>query len=337
MFRKFLTAVLALVLILGLVACGKEEQQGAVVVNGEEAALCPWDLDVVEAAKKDGRIHYYFMASHGLFMDAEANHPDKWGDSCLVVFPDGQTMLIDGGMEAYGPVLVANLKRMGIEKLDYVMMSHSHNDHCYGLLCKGGVLENFPVGKIFWTGIVCEYWKDMDLVARCEELGHTLEALKQGDVRTFGDVTMEVLWPEDGYIGTGLNDTTELNNKSLVVRFDYKGHASLFTGDLYEAAETEVVDSRGEKLDVDLLKVCHHGSPTSSSLQFLQAVSPKVAVATGYQEVTLKLTERFGSVGAKLVYDRMNGYIHVSSDGTQLEYETDQTRSKGESKIIPLN
>lgn len=322
--------LLTLLLLAGSWGCTRAENQTATeptqTQTDAQVIYCPWELDVVAQAKETGQIYYYFMASHGLFMSAEENHPDKWGDACLVVFPNGQTMLIDGGMAAYAPVLVENLKRLGIERLDYVMMSHSHNDHCYGLLVEGGVFDNFPVGKIYWTGITCAYWEDMDLVAVCEEHGYPMEALQRGDVRQFGDVTMEVLWPQPGFIGTSLNDTTALNNQSLVVRFDYKEHSSLFTGDLYREAELQVIEAAGEKLDVDLLKVCHHGSPTSSCLEFLTTVTPKVAVATGYQDVTMSMIERFDSVGAKLLYDRYNGYVCVSSDGIDMKCDTFQTR-----------
>ena len=330
--KKFLIALLAICMMLSLFACGKKKTGGSPTeaTKPEEDGItyCPWELDASAQAKKDGSIHYYFMASYGLFMSEKENHPDKWGDSCLIVFPSGETMLIDGGMEAYGPVLVQNLQRLGVKKLDYVVMSHSHNDHCYGLLKPGGVFENFEVGQIYWTGIACAYWEDVDLEAVCGEFGYPMQVLKKGDTLQFGEVSVEVLWPEAGLAGTPLNDTTEINNQSLVMRFDYKNHSSLFTGDLYAEAEAQVVELAGEKLDVDLLKVCHHGSPTSSSLLFLMAVRPTVAVATGYQDVTVEMEERFATVGGELLYDRYHGYVHVVSDGHTMTYDTHQTRAK---------
>lgn len=337
MKRNAIFVILAVLLLLSCCGCGPAQTQTPTteptqpVVEGEPGSVCPWELDAVAEAKKTGTIHYYFMASHGLFMSAEENHPYKWGDSCLVVFPNGETMLIDGGMEVYAPVLVKNLKRLGIEKLDYVMMSHCHNDHCFGLLRPGGVFENFPVGKIYWTGIISENWvadAGVDLLAECEKFGYPMEALQQGDVRQFGDATMEVLWPAPGRIGTGLDNATDLNNQSMVVRFDYKDHSSLFTGDLYTEAEQQVVEANGEKVDVQLLKAPHHGSPTSSSVAFLSAVTPKLAVATGYQDVTFDMIERYDAMGARLLYDQYNGYVHISSDGTEMTYDTLQTRRK---------
>lgn len=327
--KKIATILLAMAMVLSLFACGTNQTAKSAQTDEKQEddgiVYCPWKLDASAKAKQEQKIHYYFMASYGLFMSAEANHPEKWGDACLIALPDGKTMLIDGGMEVYGPVLVENLKRLGVEKLDYVIMSHSHEDHCFGILLEGGIFDNFEVGQVYWSGIACSYWEDIDVEAICQEHGYPLQALQQGQVHQFGEVTMEVLWPDKSLVGTAMDDT-DLNNNSLVLRFDYKDHSSLFTGDLYQEAEAQIVEVAGEKLDVDLLKAPHHGSPTSSSLAFLQAVKPEMAVATGYQDVTVDMEERYDGVGADLYFDRYNGYVHVESDGTDLTVDTHQTR-----------
>ena len=325
MTKKLLACVFVLLLVFSISAC-----KGEHTITTEDSGIvyCPWNVDAVALAKEAGQIHYYFMASYGRVKSENENHPYKWGDACLIVFPDGRTMLVDGGVEAYGPVLVENLKWLGVKKLDYVVMSHSHNDHCFGLIKEGGVFENFQVGQIYWTGITCAYWEGTDLEAICADFGYPMQVLRQGDSLQIGQVLVKVLWPAAGLAGTPMEDTAQLNNHSLVMRFDYKNHSALFTGDLYEEAEGLVMDGGGDQLSVDLLKVCHHGSPTSGSYKFLLVVGAELAVATGYQDVTWDMVERYRSVGTELLYDRYHGYIHVSSDGETMTYDTDQSRAK---------
>jgi beta-lactamase superfamily II metal-dependent hydrolase len=101
----------------------------------------------------------------------------------------------------------------------------------------------------------------------------------------------------------------------MVFRFDYGEHSSLFTADIYTATETKLrgMYTNGE-LDADLMKVPHHGlALSSSSLAFLQAVTPEIAVATGSFDISATVAGRFDAVGTTLLEDRFHGYIHISS------------------------
>ena len=236
----------------------------------EVSKVIPWGADgpIQEQAVASGEMIICFMSGEGTKISggdsATAYSETKWGDSSLIVFPNGEVMLIDGGMSDYAPLLVENLQSLGITKIDYVVLSHRHNDHYGGLLCRNGVLESFEIGVVYTSGVYHGDTSDpMKLESLCKKLDIPHEVLRQGEVRNIGDVTMEVLWPKPELIGTYADTTESINSTSLVLRFDYKDVSALFTGDLYVSGEKEMLASIDPaKLDVDILKIPHHGRST---------------------------------------------------------------------------
>lgn len=326
---RIVTALLAVVLVLGLTACGGEK--GVKVPSEYKDYVSPWELNVAEAAKADGKMHYYFMSAEGYMVNPGGQSSTKWGDSCLIVFPDGQTMLIDAGMAGHAPILTLNLQRMGIEKLDYFVLSHPHDDHGYGAVRDGGILHNFPVGQVYYSGVLNGDWSNPNILTElCKTKGYPCDILKRGDKLTVGEVSIEVLGPDPAMIGSTIVDNvTNVNNSSLVMRFDYGEHSSLFTGDVYKTAERELVNYDRAKLDVDLLKLPHHGGDTSNDSPFIYAVTAELAVATGFDPVDIAVFNRYKGTKTTILMDSEDGYVHVSSgkDGV-LAYETSRERSE---------
>lgn len=318
-------AVLVMLMLLGLTACGESGKAPAVAVPEElKEYVIPWQRDVIAEAKESGTMQFYFMASMGMDVGAEGSTEDsqKWGDSCLVVFPDGTTMLIDGGMPKYAPVLMINLKKLGVEKLDYVMVSHQHNDHQGGLVFDG-VMAQMEVGKVYYNGTLNEESTDPQRLEKfLKEHKIEGEILNAGDKLTIGGVSLEVLWPDESENGVLYDNATDLNNRSLVVRFDHGEFSALFVGDLYKEGEENVIARNGDKLDVDLLKIPHHGHKTSSSKEFGAATTPQIAVATGYVGMPNLQYYAYVQQGTRVMMDYMDGYIHVTghSDG-KVEWE----------------
>lgn len=215
---------------------------------------------------------------------------------------------------------------MKIKRLDYVLFSHQHSDLTHGALKEGGIFDHFEIGQVYWNGIYNANWKVVSMENICQEKNIPLQILRKGDTLDFGQVQAEVLWPLENMAGTTIEEETELNNNSIVIRLDYKDHSSLFTGDLYKQGEANMVEANADKLDVELLKVPRHGQNTSSSLFFAGAVMPKLAVATGYHTIIAKTIETYENTGATFLDDQYHGYIHVASDGTELTYDTDHSR-----------
>lgn len=296
------------------------------------AYLTPYETDVIAQAKADGKIHYYFMASEQLWLRKSHNN-EKWGDSCLIVFPDGQTMLVDSGYQDMGPLIWRNLHRMGVTKLDHLVISHPHSDHYGGAfgytpdgvnIAETGFLENIEVKQVYINGIDLdsEYGHELIMLS-CEKYNIPVTVLKPGDTMNFGEVKAEILWPVMEGVTSNMTDLTkDLNDTSILIRFDYGEHSSLFVGDLYKRGEGWLLDTIDvSKLDADFLKLPHHGRNTSSSQAFVEAVTAELAVATGREGV--EMVDSYTALGATVLNDGDNGYIHITADqnGT-LTYET---------------
>ena len=301
-----------------------------------EPALIPWGGEgaIVDQAVSSASMIICFMSGEGMIMTggaADSAFGDtKWGDGTLIAFPNGQTMLIDGGMASYAPLLLKNLEALGIDKLDYVVLSHRHDDHYGGLLCLHGVLESVKVGTVFSTGIYNGESSDpARLEAKALEHGVECVRLHKGDAMEFGGVRMEVLWPEADSFGVSTSTTEDTNNSSLVLRFDYGDVSALFTGDLYKSGEIALITSLDDttKLDADILKIPHHGRPTSSSRDFVDAVTPKVAVALGAVIMDTAVYSTYVRDGAKVFMDVYDGYVKVTTDGRDLSYECSRSRN----------
>lgn len=282
-----------------------------------EYYMTPYIRDVRAEAIADGQIHYYFMAGKGMIMNPENNDAaaGKWGDSCLVVFPNGETMLIDTGYAVQAPVIAGSLKRMGITTLDYLVITHPHSDHYGGAFGAGSTfLDEIGVEQVYYDD---GQYPDNSFVGVieevCTERNIPYATLKMGDVLTFGGVTMTMLWPGSELSAEDLAIDDAENKYSMVFRFDYGEHSSLFTADIYTYTETKLRElyTNGE-LDVDLMKVPHHGIG-QSSLAFVQATSPEIAVSTGYHVISSDITDRYISEGVTLLEDIYHGYIHIAS------------------------
>lgn len=285
-----------------------------------------WDKEqsIQEEARETASMIICFMSGEAAQIsggDAASVFGDtKWGDSALIAFPSGDTMLIDGGMSDYAPLLTENLRTLGIDHIDCVMLTHRHDDHYGGLLCPGGVLDSFEVGCIYSSGIYNGKSSDPAKLERIAgEKQIPVQTLACGDSAEFGETVMEVLWPLPGQEGTASSSVEDCNNQSLVVRFTYGEVSALFTGDLYTSGETLLLAEHGaQALQSDILKIPHHGRQTSSSKDFLEAVSPQIAVATGAIPMDMGTYTKYVQAGAEVYMDLYDGYVQITTDGTDI-------------------
>ena len=121
--------------------------------------------------------------------------------------------------------------------------------------------------------------------------------------------------------------TPDINNNSIVLRIDYGDFSALFTGDIYMLKENELVKEKPELLDVDLLKIPHHGHTTSNGRRFGDAVTPQLAVATGRIVLDSSVYYNYTKHGSKVLMDYCDGYIHVTTDGSEISWEHSRERT----------
>lgn len=198
------------------------------------------------------------------------------GDSTLIVTPQNKTILIDGGGSSTYDVgkntLIPYLLDRKIKEIDYVIISHFDQDHVGGIL---SVLKEFKVGKVIIgkQGDECEQYQEFCKIVKDRKISAVV--VKKGDIINIEkDIQIKILFPDNDLISENV-----LNNNSLVMKFEYKDFKMLFTGDIEAVAEEALVKmySHGE-LGANVLKVPHHGSKSSSTQKFLEAVNADIAL-----------------------------------------------------------
>lgn len=193
-------------------------------------------------------------------------------DCELIFLPDGKILLIDAGNRGDGEEIVAYLKGKNISKIDYVVATHPHADHIGGM---SDVIDSFEIGKIFVPRVASSDVPTTktyeDFLTSVQNKGLKLSAAKAGTTLFEGaDYKADCFAPCS-------EDYKELNDYSVVIKLSYGIHSFLFTGDAESLSENEMLNA-GYNLNSDVIKLGHHGSHSSSSEEFLKAVSPRYAV-----------------------------------------------------------
>lgn len=210
------------------------------------------------------------------------------GDSLLIVFPDGETMLVDaGGFPGMGKmvrkpqidvgedVVSPYLWSRRIHRLDYCVLTHGHSDHMDGL---PAILDNFHP-RVLWIGAepVTPEWRNVERHAQADDVPIQSRDRSSRPVE-IGGAHLRFLAPAPDYVPGNV----AVNNDSLVIEIVFGRRSVLLTGDAEAPVEDDMVAS-GVLRPVTLLKVGHHGSKTSSSEEFLNAISPRFAfISDGY-------------------------------------------------------
>ena len=285
-----------------------------------ERYLIPRTYD--SAARTDGKLHFFFMAGEGFPANPGGNNPEKWGDSCVAVFPNGQVILIDTGMPAYAPVLLENLRRLGVTHLDHLILTHQHDDHTGAVYAPDGLLDHFKVSQGWWSGTYNGNWHDPQMLDKIFAAHHVpFQPLFEGASLQIGESSIRILSPaRDGE--TSCRDTEGINDTSIVLKIVYHSFSALFTGDIHPQKENELIRKYGDSLRADLLKMPHHGNNTSVSDLLPETVRPKIAAATGWECVTDIMEKHYRKTGTVILTDLLNGYIHISTDGENIYWET---------------
>lgn len=237
------------------------------------------------------------------------------GDSTLVITPDKKTMLIDAGTKESSKVLIDYLKNIGINSIDVFVLTHPHSDHIGGAV---DVMENFEVKQVLDSGFVhtsLTYEKYLDKI---DEKNIPFQVVKAGDKFSVGDMKAFILSPD--------KPQDDANNSSIVMRVTYKDFSCMFTGDVEEKIEEKIIKSYPNIRSV-CLKVAHHGSDTSSSKAFLEAVRPEVSVIhvgadNAYGHPSEIILKRLKNIGTKVYRTDLDGTIIIKSDGSDYSIES---------------
>lgn len=220
------------------------------------------------------------------------------GDSCFIKTSQNKTILIDGGgsesttFDIGKKTLIPYILDRGYNKIDYVIISHFDSDHVGGLLT---VMEELDVGIVVISkqGENSKNYEKFNKIVK--EKNIKVVVVGKGDrVKIDKDLYFDILWPNK----SKLISENILNNNSIVCKLYYKNFSMLFTGDIEEIAEKQILQEYMDNLEVfnsTILKVGHHGSKTSSIQEFLDVVKPKLSL------IGVGKNNKFGHPNAEVI------------------------------------
>lgn len=241
------------------------------------------------------------------------------GDCIFIALPSGKNMLIDTGSPSGGPKAVQYLKSMGIKKIDYLILTHPHDDHIGGIF---SIMSEFEVINFYDNGFgnfKSDIYRDYIKLVRKDLSKYNI--LQAGESFLFSNIRIEVLNPL-------LPPTGNLNNDSIVLRLIYGDIKILFSGDLGQLGEHRLLNL-GTELTGQILKAGHHGENNTSSDDFLKSVKPETAIISvsrinKYARPHREILSRLGQIGAKIYRTDLSGNIILKTDGKTYTIKTEK-------------
>lgn len=237
-------------------------------------------------------------------------------DSILVETPGGKSMLIDAGNNEDGDKVTSYIKGEGLNKVDVLVATHSHEDHIGGM---DTVVNNFDIGKVYMSHGTTTTKTYQDVLTAIQNKGLKITSAKSGgSIDLDPELKIDILAPHE-------NDVfQDLNNYSVVLKVTYKNNSFLLTGDAEDSSEVEMLMT-GADLKADVLKVGHHGSNSSTTDKFLQSISPKYAVISvgkgnDYGHPAQQTLDKLVAANVQVFRTDVDGTIVASSDGNTIAF-----------------
>jgi len=238
---------------------------------------------------------------------------------CILIKSNEKAMLIDAGNNDDAELIKSYLKIQNIKELEYVIGTHPHEDHIGSLDI---VINNFDIKNVIMPKKATTTKTFEDVITAIENKKLTITLLNVGDKYNIGDAEFTILSPVKEDYGSNLN------NYSVGILLIHGENKFIFTGDAEKEVEKDIIDTK-INIDADLMKMGHHGSTTSNIEEFLDEISPKIAVITcgvdnsyghPHQEILDTLTKR----NVATYRTDLQGNIIVTSNGKNIEIKTEK-------------
>ena len=238
------------------------------------------------------------------------------GDSILIQTPQKKNILIDAGTSTYGPRIEQYLKSKGIDTIHVLIATHPHADHIGGM---EHIINQFNIESVYMPKASTTTRTFENLLLAIQNKGLRINTARAGVVL---DVDSSIT---ARFVAPISENYSDLNQFSAVLRITYKNVSFLFTGDAGQLSENEMIAS-GVNLRANVLKVGHHGSSTSTTHAFLNAVRPEIAIipvgeSNRYGHPHQVVLDRLTQAGVRIFRTDTHGTIVISSDGTNIRID----------------
>jgi competence protein ComEC len=240
------------------------------------------------------------------------------GDASIIVAPDGKVVIIDSGPNE--SLILSYLQNLGISQIDLLIATHAHADHITGM---DKIIAKYKPKAFIDPGIPHTTATYQRMISAVDN--YAIDYYKGISRKiNLGSLTLTILPPATPFIRD-----SELNNNSVVVRLDFKDFSCLFTGDIEKTREGQLLAESRSNLNVDILKVGHHGSSSSSSPLFIKSVGPKIAViccgqGNKYGHPHQETLNALQSLGIKIYRTDLSGTVLIKTDGIDYQIFTEK-------------
>jgi competence protein ComEC len=272
-------------------------------------------LAVTNYSQVDAAAKYHKMTVHYI---------DVGESDCVLIQSDGKSMLIDAGETGDGDDIIDYLKDQKVEKLDYIICTHPHEDHIGGM---SEVIEEFAIGKVLMPNKTHTTKTFENLLDTISDKKLKITKPVVGNEYSIGNAKFAILAPNHYDYGSNLN------NYSIAIRLVNGKNSFLFIGDNETEAIEDILDNK-QTLDSDVYMCGHHGSDTSTTKDLIKAVSPDYAIISvgknsyGHPgDSTLKL---LNESKIKTFRTDENGTIVVASTGKDISVNAKASTIKSE-------
>ena len=308
-FQKLSRLVLALVLVFSLSACANQANSYDNGASEEETIQKAVPSAGVPAQKS--QTQHSDDTNNSVDEQLVVRFIDVGEGDCALITCGGQSLLIDGGPAKSSSKVYSVLKTLNLSMLDYIVATHTDADHIGGI---SGALSYATCTRFFCSSNTSDTKTFTSMVSKLQQQGKNIEIPAVGDSFSLGVAKVTFVGPVQQFVNSD-------NNGSLVLRIDHGSKSFLFTGDAEEESENAMV-SKGADIKADVLKVGHHGSSSSSSMSFLRAVSPEIAVISvgtnSYGHPTDQVLQSLQNIGANILRTDELGTIILKSDGSNI-------------------
>lgn len=228
-------------------------------------------------------------------------------------------MLIDAGNNGDGGYLVEYLKDQGVETLDYIIGTHPHSDHIGGL---DDVIKGFQVGAIIMPKVMANTRTFEEVMEAVSDKGLSITSPVPGTSYPLGEAEFTILAPNS-------DDYASLNDYSIANRLVFGSNSFIFTGDAEALSEEEILNNFNKRdLASDVFKLAHHGSSTSNTEDFLEAINPSYGIIScgqdnSYGHPHREIMAQLKARNILVFRTDLHGTIVINSDGKDISIETE--------------